>query len=154
MVFHKLLSEPLELCVLKLSDLRSPPAVRGPDHGRIHPLQNRMLSEQAACSSHPASRFTEESFQQIRRPDRPSMCRRAVQMGDTGFEVFLETTDRRGILLLISIDQVFSEDSGHRHLRSFIGHFGSLFERNRDLSSRKLVHQVAHPMSQAVLSQQ
>ncbi len=34
MVFHKLLTEPLELCMLKLSDLQSSPAVRGPDHAR------------------------------------------------------------------------------------------------------------------------
>src|SRR5215470_11329096 len=95
-----------ELALLKLADRDAAPAIRRPDHGRVHQLEHGPLAEGVRDDLRAAAFFEEEPLKQIRRPDHLAVAERKAEMRDAGVEVLEETRHERRPLALIRLDKV------------------------------------------------
>src|SRR2546426_12103502 len=80
----ELVAHRLQLTLLELADLDPPPAIRGPDDGGVHQLQDRPLAEGVRDDLRPPAFFEEEALEQVRRADHAAMPQRKAQVRNAG----------------------------------------------------------------------
>ena len=98
-----------QLSLLELPDGDAAPAVGGPDHRRVHELQDRALAERVRTDLGAPPLLQEEALEEIGRADHLAVAQREAKMRDAGLEVVGETLDHRRQLAAVDLGEVLAD---------------------------------------------
>src|ERR1700683_4521999 len=142
----------MKLCALEFGDSVLPPALGAADEGGEHQLEDGVFTGNALSRSQPAALLEEETLEGVGRANKAAMVHGASQMRDASLEVVFKTGHRRRMLLREAPYDGIAQDASVFRGWSLVRSLGSFLEVGTDLFG-KLLHEVAHPVRQATLTQ-
>ena len=136
--------------MFEFRDFDRAPSLSGSDQRTEHQLQDGSLAERIRDDFEATAFLDKEAFKQVRRPDGPPIRHRESQVGDAGFEVVHEASDRAVVFATVVGNDAGCEFARDGPARRLIGRLRADLEVRPHIL-RHLGRQVAHAVCQATL---